>query len=195
MHSSPNRLAVSVAQLASPKGRHMILDSRFWILDCGLKEHESHCRKRRSGESGSSSIAVMSALRVCLCSCSSPRVKGDSHQILRTQRVQVTVASLRFFRSSTGPNRAFEPQSLGRVRDPVRIAEGPTHDFGFSILDFGLRTEATRVSLPEALRSGESGTAPNVMAQHRCSDLSPPVSENAVAIGECGESGRCLRRL
>ena len=30
----------------------MILDSRFWILDCGLKEHESHCRKRRSGESG-----------------------------------------------------------------------------------------------------------------------------------------------
>ena len=72
VHSSPNRLAVSVTQLASPKGRHMILDSRFWILDCGLKEHESHCRKCRSGESGSSSIAVMSALRVCLCSCSSP---------------------------------------------------------------------------------------------------------------------------
>ena len=45
----------------------------------------------------------------------------------RTQRVQVNVASLRLFlRSSTGPNRAFEPQSLGRVRDPVRIAEGPT---------------------------------------------------------------------
>src|SRR5271157_1967868 len=54
-------------------------------------------------------------------------VKGDSHQIWRTQRVQVNVASLRLFlRSSTGPNRAFEPQSLGRVRDPVRIAEGPT---------------------------------------------------------------------
>ncbi len=57
-----------------------------------------------------------------------PRVwKGDSHQIWRTQRVQVNVASLRLFlRSSTGPNRALEPQSLGRVRDPVRIAEGPT---------------------------------------------------------------------
>jgi len=41
--------------------------------------------------------------------------------------VQVNVACLRLFlRSSTGPNRAFEPQSLGRVRDPVRIAEGPT---------------------------------------------------------------------
>ena len=55
------------------------------------------------------------------------KVKGDSHQIWRTQRVQVNVASLRLFlRSSTGPNRAFEPQLLGRVRDPVRIAEGPT---------------------------------------------------------------------
>src|SRR5271157_4728751 len=86
-------------------------------------------------------------------------VKGDSHQIWsiwRTQRVQVNVASLRLFlRSFTGPNRAFEPQSLGRVRDPVRIAEGPTHDFGFSILDFGLRTETTRVSLPEAPARGE----------------------------------------
>src|SRR5271157_4672594 len=28
----------------------MILDSRFWILDCGLKEHESHCPKRLRGE-------------------------------------------------------------------------------------------------------------------------------------------------
>ena len=37
------------------------------------------------------------------------------------------MASLRLFlRSSTGPNRAFESESLGRVRDPVRIAEGPT---------------------------------------------------------------------
>src|SRR5208337_3222341 len=53
--------------------------------------------------------------------------KGDSHQIWRTQRVQVNEASLRLFlRSSTGPNRAFEPQSLGRVRDPASIAEGPT---------------------------------------------------------------------
>src|SRR5271157_1232644 len=49
-------------------------------------------------------------------------MKGDSHQIwrIRTQRVQVNVASLRLFlRSSTGPNRAFEPQSLeslGRIR-------------------------------------------------------------------------------
>ena len=78
------------------------------------------------------------------------------NRIWTTQRVQVNVASLRLFlRSSTGPNRAFEPQSLGRVRDPVRIAEGPTHDFGFSSLDFGLRTEATRVSLPEAPARGE----------------------------------------
>ena len=70
--------------------------------------------------------------------------------------MQVNVASLRLFlRFSTGPNRAFEPQSPGRVRDPVRIAEGPTHDFGFSILDFGLRTEATGVSLPEAPARGE----------------------------------------
>ncbi len=46
----PNRLAVSVTQSGSPKGRHMILDSRFWILDRGLKEHESHCRKRLRGE-------------------------------------------------------------------------------------------------------------------------------------------------
>src|SRR5271157_5762174 len=85
-----------------------------------------------------------------------PKVKGDSHQIWRTQRVQVNVASLRLFlRSSTGPNRALEPQSLGGVCDPVRIAEGPTHDFGFSILDFELRTEATRVSLLEAPARGE----------------------------------------
>jgi len=83
-------------------------------------------------------------------------LKGDSHQIWRTQRVQVNVASLRLFlRSSTGPNRAFDPQTLGRVRDRVRIAEGQTYDFGFSILDFGLRTEATRVSLPEAPARGE----------------------------------------
>ncbi len=30
---APNRLAVSVTQFGSPKGRHMILDSRFWIAD------------------------------------------------------------------------------------------------------------------------------------------------------------------
>src|SRR5271165_1881374 len=49
------------------------------------------------------------------------------NQIWRTKRVQVNVTGLRLFlRSSTGPNRAFEPRSLGRVRDPVRIAEGPT---------------------------------------------------------------------
>ncbi len=84
------------------------------------------------------------------------QVKGDSHQIWRTQREQVNLASLRLFlRSSTGPNRAFEPQSLGRVLDPVRIAEGPTHDFGLSILGFGLRTETTRVSSPQAPARGE----------------------------------------
>ena len=36
-----------------------ILDSRFWILDCGLKQHDSHCGKRLRGERGSSSIAFM----------------------------------------------------------------------------------------------------------------------------------------
>src|SRR5208337_2869412 len=61
------------------------------------------------------------------CSRHRAELKGDSHQTWRTQRVQVNVACLRLFlRSSTGPNRALEPQSLGRVRDPVRIAEGPT---------------------------------------------------------------------
>jgi hypothetical protein len=84
------------------------------------------------------------------------QVKGDSHQIWRTKREQVNLASLRLFlRSSTVPNRAFEPQSLGRVLDPVRIAEGPTHDFGLSILGFGLRTETTRVSSPQAPARGE----------------------------------------
>ena len=28
----------------------MILDSRVWILDCGLKQHESYCRKPARGE-------------------------------------------------------------------------------------------------------------------------------------------------
>ena len=56
------------------------------------------------------------------------KVKGDSHQIWIIQIIQITVASLSLFlRSSTGPNRPFQPQSLGRVRDPVRIAEGPSH--------------------------------------------------------------------
>src|SRR5208337_2497451 len=59
VHSSLNRLAVSVTQLGLPKGRHTILDSRFWILDCGLKRHVSHCRKRLRGAKGSSSIAFM----------------------------------------------------------------------------------------------------------------------------------------
>src|SRR5208283_4491213 len=31
-----------------------------------------------------------------------------------------------FLRSSTGPNRRFQTQSLGRVRDPVSLADGPT---------------------------------------------------------------------
>src|SRR5271157_1676099 len=51
---------------------------------------------------------------------------GEYRRKKRRQR-PVTVASLRLFlRSSTGPNRRFQCQSLGRVRDPVRIAEGPT---------------------------------------------------------------------
>ncbi len=90
---------------------------------------------------------------------------------LVVQRVQVNAASLRLFlRSSTGPNRALEPQTLGHFRDPVRTAEGPTHDFGFSILDFGLRTEATRVSLPEARARGEGFLVNSV---HECIDDLP----------------------
>ena len=54
-------------------------------------------------------------------------MKGDSHQIWRIQRVQVNVACLgSFLRSSTGPNRAFEPQSLGRVRDHLGSPKGRT---------------------------------------------------------------------
>ena len=57
-----------------------------------------------------------------------------------SKRGKPTIVS---FRSSTGPNPAFEPQSLGRVRDPVRIAEGPTamdaatqrRHFGFRLVD------------------------------------------------------------
>jgi hypothetical protein len=38
----------------------------------GVEEHVSHSRKRLRGDSGSSSMAVMSALSVCLCPSSSP---------------------------------------------------------------------------------------------------------------------------
>ena len=51
---------------------------------------------------------------------------GES-RIKSRRQSPITAANLRFFlRSSTGPNGRFQPQSLGRVRDPVRIAEGPT---------------------------------------------------------------------
>ena len=101
-------------------------------------------------------------------------LKGDSHQIWRTQRVQVNVTSLRFFlRSSTGPNRAFEPQSLGSVRDPVRIAEGPTAmDAATQRRHFGFRLRLVDKLQPSGGGSGQghplSGTwatwmAPDVM--------------------------------
>src|SRR5271157_1249246 len=118
-------------------------------------------------------------------------VKGDSHQIWRTQRVQVNVASLRLFlRSSTGPNRAFEPQSLGRVRDPVRIAEGPTHDFGFSILDCGLMQHESPCR--KRLR-GERGSSS--IAFMRGSGRAHPLSGTwetwmAPNVQDCGDSGR-----
>src|SRR5208282_4513095 len=52
--------------------------------------------------------------------------KFGEYRRKKRRRPPVTVASLRLFlRSSTGPSRRFQPQSLG-VRDPVRIAEGPT---------------------------------------------------------------------
>ena len=93
---------------------------------------------------------------------------------LVVQRVQVNVASLRLFlRSSTGPNRAFEPQSLGRVRDPVRIAEGPTAmDAATQRRHFGFRLRLADKLQPSGGGSGQghplSGTwatwmAPDVM--------------------------------
>src|SRR5271157_2807640 len=64
--------------------------------------------------------------------------------------MQVTVTSLRLFlRSSTGPNRPFQPQSLGRVRDPVRIAEGPTAmDAATQRRHFGFRLRLVYKSQP-----------------------------------------------
>src|SRR5208337_2227670 len=64
-----------------------------------------------------------------LSPCGLAKEKETFGEYRRKKRRQppVTVASLRLFlRSSTGPNRRFQPQSLGRVRDPVRIAEGRT---------------------------------------------------------------------
>src|SRR5208337_4584823 len=53
--------------------------------------------------------------------------KSGEYRRKKRRQPPVTVASPRLFlRPSTGPNRPFQPQSLGRVRDPVRIAEGPT---------------------------------------------------------------------
>ena len=93
------------------------------------------------------------------------KVKGDSHQIWASLRL--------FLRSSTGPNRAFEPQSLGRVRDPVRIAEGPTAiDAATQRRHFGFRLRLVDKLQPSGGGSGQghplSGTwatwmAPDVM--------------------------------
>ncbi len=48
--------------------------------------------------------------------------KSGEYRRKKRRQPPVTVASLRLFlRPSTGPNRPFQPQSLGRVRDPVRI--------------------------------------------------------------------------
>jgi len=78
-----------------------------------------------------------------------------------------------FLRSSTGPNRAFEPQSLGRVRDPVRLAEGPTSiDAASQRRHFGFRLRLVDKLQPIGGGSGRghplSGNwatwmAPNVM--------------------------------
>ena len=87
------------------------------------------------------------------------KVKGDSHRIWTTQRAQVNVASLRLFlRSSTGPNRAFEPQSLGRVRDPVRIAERSTAiDAATQRRHFGFRLRL--VDKLQPIGGGKDGAA------------------------------------
>ena len=51
-------------------------------------------------------------------------MKGDSHQIWG---IQVTVASLMIVSSVFHEaESSIQPQSLGRVCDPVGIAEGPT---------------------------------------------------------------------
>ncbi len=75
--------------------------------------------------------------------------------------------------SSTGPNRAFEPRSLGRVRDPVRIAKGPTAiDAATQRRHFGFRLRLVDKLQPIGGGSGRghalSGTwktwmAPNVL--------------------------------
>jgi len=72
-----------------------------------------------------------------------------------------------------GPNRAFEPQLLGRVRDPDRIAEGPTAiDAATQRRHFGFRLRLVDKLQPIGGGSGRghplSGTwetwmAPNVM--------------------------------
>src|SRR5271157_6238036 len=98
---------------------------------------------------------------------------GEYRRKKRRQR-PVTVASLRLFlRCSTGPNRAFEPQSLGGVRDPVRIAEGPTAmDAATQRRHFGFRLRLVDKLQPIGVGSGrghplcgtwETWMAPNVM--------------------------------
>jgi len=92
----------------------------------------------------------------------------------RRRQPPVTVASLRLFlRSSTGPNRRFQPQSLGRVRDPVRIAEGPTAiDAATQCRHFGFRLRLVDKLQPIGGGSGRghplSGTWATWMAPMSC---------------------------
>jgi hypothetical protein len=100
--------------------------------------------------------------------------KSGESNLENTERVQVTVANLRLFlRSSRGPNRGFEPQSLGRVRDPVKIAEWPTAIDAATQRRFGFRLRLVDKLQPIGGGSGRdhplSGTwetwmAPNVVA-------------------------------
>jgi hypothetical protein len=92
--------------------------------------------------------------------------KFGEYRRKKRRQPPVTVASLRLFlRSSTGPDCRFQPQSLGRVRDPVRIAEGPTaidattqrRHFGFrlrlidNLQPIGVGGRAVGVSVTTAL--------------------------------------------
>ena len=83
---------------------------------------------------------------------------------------KVNLACLRLFlRSSTGPNRAFEARSLGRVRDPFRIAEGPNaFDSATQRRHFGFRLRLVDKLQPIGGVSGRvhplSGTWENWMA-------------------------------
>ncbi|SRR5208283_4446058 len=98
----------------------MILDSRFWILDCGLKQHESHCRKRLRGERGSSSIAFMSALTEVKVTATKSG-ESDLENPARPSRNRMT-ARVNDERRNFGASYNFRArQALGNLRTARRF--------------------------------------------------------------------------